>query len=58
MFPEIAVREFVADALIHQDFAEGGASVMIEIFLRPQGDLEPWEALHCSGSAHRRVSVP
>lgn len=32
MFPEIAVRELVANALIHQDFAEGGASVMVEIF--------------------------
>lgn len=32
MFPEIAVRELVANALIHQDFAETGASVMIEIY--------------------------
>jgi ATP-dependent DNA helicase RecG len=32
MFPEIAVRELVANALIHQDFAESGASVMIEIY--------------------------
>ena len=32
MFPEIAVRELVANALIHQDFTETGASVMIEIY--------------------------
>lgn len=32
MFPEIAVRELVANALIHQDFTEPGASVMVEIY--------------------------
>lgn len=32
MFPEIAVRELMANALIHQDFTEAGASVMIEIY--------------------------
>jgi ATP-dependent DNA helicase RecG len=32
MFPEIAVRELVANALIHQDFTESGTSVMIEIY--------------------------
>jgi len=32
MFPEVAVRELVANALIHQDFNETGASVMIEIY--------------------------
>ncbi|MDA1018049.1 MAG: putative DNA binding domain-containing protein [Planctomycetota bacterium] len=32
MFPEIAVRELVANALIHQDFTETGVSVMIEIY--------------------------
>ena len=32
MFPEIAVRELVANALIHQDFNESGTSVMIEIY--------------------------
>ncbi|MDD2914218.1 MAG: ATP-binding protein [Gallionella sp.] len=32
MFPEIAVRELVANALIHQDFTQTGASVMIEIY--------------------------
>ena len=32
MFPEIAIRELVANALIHQDFSETGTSVMIEIY--------------------------
>jgi len=32
MFPEIAVRELVANALIHQDFDESGTSVMVEIY--------------------------
>ncbi|MFH2029547.1 MAG: ATP-binding protein [Bacteroidota bacterium] len=32
MYPKIAIRELVGNALIHQDFAETGASVVIEIF--------------------------
>ena len=32
MFPEIAVRELVANALIHQDLNESGASVMVQIY--------------------------
>jgi ATP-dependent DNA helicase RecG len=32
MFPQIAIRELVANALIHQDFTESGTSVMIEIY--------------------------
>lgn len=32
MYPEIAIREFVANSLIHQDFSITGAGVMIEIF--------------------------
>jgi ATP-dependent DNA helicase RecG len=32
MFPEIAIRELVANALIHQDFDERGTGPMIEIF--------------------------
>jgi ATP-dependent DNA helicase RecG len=32
MFPEIAIRELIANALIHQDFTESGTSVMIEIY--------------------------
>ncbi|MBP7826173.1 MAG: putative DNA binding domain-containing protein [Verrucomicrobia bacterium] len=32
LVPEIAIRELVANALIHQDFRVSGASVMIEIY--------------------------
>lgn len=32
MYPEKAIREFVANALIHQDLTITGASVMIELF--------------------------
>lgn len=32
MFPELAVREVVANALIHQDFSITGAGPMVEIF--------------------------
>lgn len=32
LYPEIALREFIANALIHQDFSISGAGVMIEIF--------------------------
>lgn len=32
MFPEIAIRELVANSLIHQDFGETGTSVMIEVY--------------------------
>jgi ATP-dependent DNA helicase RecG len=33
MFPEIAIRELVANALIHQDLTESGASVMVELYV-------------------------
>jgi ATP-dependent DNA helicase RecG len=32
MFPELAIRELVANALVHQDFEESGSSVMVEIY--------------------------
>jgi predicted HTH transcriptional regulator len=32
MYPELAIRELVANAIIHQDFSETGTSPMIEIF--------------------------
>ena len=32
MFPEVAVRELVANALIHQDFEQEGSSVRIELY--------------------------
>lgn len=32
LLPEIVIRELVANALIHQDLAMGGAAVMVEIY--------------------------
>lgn len=32
MYPEIAIRELVANAIIHQDFREKGTGTLIEIF--------------------------
>ncbi|MCK5854444.1 MAG: putative DNA binding domain-containing protein [Sulfurovaceae bacterium] len=32
MYPKLAIRELVANALIHQDFSIDGSSVMIEIY--------------------------
>jgi predicted HTH transcriptional regulator len=32
MYPEVAIREIVANALIHQDFTVTGSGVLIEIF--------------------------
>ncbi len=32
MYPELAIRELVANAIIHQDFTETGTGPMIEIF--------------------------
>lgn len=32
MFPELAIRELVANAIIHQDFSQKGTGPMIEIF--------------------------
>lgn len=32
MFPEIAIRELMANALIHQDFEETGSAVMVEVY--------------------------
>jgi predicted HTH transcriptional regulator len=32
MFPELAIRELVANAIIHQDFNEKGTAPMVEIF--------------------------
>ncbi len=32
LVPEVVIRELVANALIHQDFSIGGASVMVEVY--------------------------
>lgn len=39
MFPRIALRELIANALIHQDFTESGSSVRIELY---DDRLEIW----------------
>lgn len=33
MYPEIAIRELVANAIIHQDFRVRGVSPMVDFFL-------------------------
>lgn len=45
MFPPVAIRELVANALIHQDFAVTGAGPMIEIFDRRLEISNPGEPL-------------
>ena len=32
MYPEIALREIIANAIIHQDFTIGGTSILIELY--------------------------
>lgn len=32
IYPDVAIREFVANAIIHQDLSITGAGVMVEIF--------------------------
>lgn len=45
MFPAVAIRELVANALIHQDFAVTGAGPMVEIFDRRLEISNPGEPL-------------
>ncbi len=45
LIPEIVIRELVANALIHQDFSMGGASVMIEIYSNRVEISNPGEPL-------------
>lgn len=45
MFPEAAVRELVANALIHQDFAVTGAGPMVELFVDRIEITNPGEPL-------------
>jgi predicted HTH transcriptional regulator len=44
-YPIIALRELVANALIHQDFTVGGASPMVEIFTNRIEITNPGKAL-------------
>jgi predicted HTH transcriptional regulator len=45
IYPEIAIRELVANALIHQDFAVTGAGPMVEIFPGRMEITNPGEPL-------------
>jgi len=45
MYPEIAIRELVANALIHQDFNISGAGPMVEIFSDRMEITNPGEPL-------------
>ena len=41
MFPELAIRELVANAIIHQDFHATGTGVMVEIFSNRMEIINP-----------------
>jgi ATP-dependent DNA helicase RecG len=45
MYPEKAIRELVANALVHQDFSVTGAGPMVEIFLDRMEITNPGEPL-------------
>ncbi len=45
MYPETAIRELVANALIHQDFSVTGAAPMVEIFADRMEITNPGEPL-------------
>lgn len=55
MLPELAVRELVANALIHQDFFVSGAGPMVEIFVDRIEITNPGEPLV---STERFVDTP
>lgn len=55
MYPELAVRELVANALIHQDFSVTGAGTMVEIFEDRMEITNPGEPLV---STERFVDTP
>jgi len=45
MYPELSIREIVANAIIHQDFSQTGNSVMIEIYSNRFEVTNPGEPL-------------
>ena len=45
LVPDVVIRELVANALIHQDFLVGGASVMVEIYSNRVEISNPGEPL-------------
>lgn len=45
MYPDLAVRELIANALIHQDFSVTGAGPMVEVFIDRMEITNPGEPL-------------
>ncbi len=45
MFPDVMIRELVANALIHQDFNETGTSVTVEIYSNRMEILNPGRSI-------------
>lgn len=54
-YPKIAIREFVANALIHQDFAIEGIQVVIEIYNNRISITNPGAPLH---DVNRLLDLP
>ncbi len=54
-YPKIAIREFVANALIHQDFAIEGMQVVVEIFNNRISITNPGAPLH---DVNRLLDLP
>lgn len=54
-YPKIAIREFVANALIHQDFAIEGMQVVIEIYNNRISITNPGAPLH---DVNRLLDLP
>ncbi|MDV0440942.1 ATP-binding protein [Methanorbis furvi] len=45
MYPTVAIREFLANAVIHQDFLETGVSPMVELFSKRMEIMNPGKPL-------------
>jgi predicted HTH transcriptional regulator len=55
IYPKIAIREFIANALIHQDFAITGMSISIEIFSNRLSITNPGAPLN---DINRLIDLP
>jgi len=55
MYPKIAIREFVANALVHQDFALTGMPISIEIFANRLSITNPGAPLN---DVNRLIDLP
>ena len=45
MYPSMAIREFLANAVIYQDFSETGVSQMVELFSKRMEIMNPGKSL-------------